>query len=131
MVAPIRKLRVNAHHQALLIRLLYERGGTFYDLADATGLHYNTVRSYVNELYRHDLAYISAWTTDGAGHRNRPIYSFGYKAADAPKPRRLTPTERSRNYRMRKRAINNLRTTVGLPAVRRTGKAQRPEEALA
>ena len=56
--------KLNASHQARLLRLLWDGGYTCQELAEQTGLHYVTVLEYTRELRREGIAHISQWQAD-------------------------------------------------------------------
>lgn len=98
-----RLVKVNALTQARLIKLLLDGDMACDELAQATGLHYVTVLQYTRELHRAGAAHVAEWRADGRGSHTRKVYKLGAKP-DAKRPK-LTPAERTRNYRIRKQTM--------------------------
>lgn len=90
------------------IRELGPMGTT--ELAQHLDLHRQTVVQTMRRLRDKKRVYISGYQRQDGGGRGwyTVLYSIGNKQ-DRPKPKGLTPTERSRRYRERNKAIIALR----------------------
>jgi len=98
--------KINAFTQARMIRMLCDGPCTIQELADDTGLHYNTVQVYMRELHRVGAAHIAAWERDGRGRDQIKVYGLGV-GKDA-KRRKLTGAERQAACRARRRERETL-----------------------
>ena len=80
------------------------------ELSEYLDLHRVTVGKSVRALREYKKLYISGYQRQDGGGRGwyTVLYSIGNKQ-DRPKPKGLTPTERSRRYRERNKAIIALR----------------------
>ncbi len=96
-----RIIKINAITQARLIKLLLEGTYNCQELADETGLHYVTVLQYTRELHRMKAAHITAWEKDTRGRDVIKVYKLG-EGRDA-KRQKLSPADRQRAYRTKKR----------------------------
>jgi DNA-binding IclR family transcriptional regulator len=100
-------LKVNADAYARLIGFLSEdRPRGYSDLVDLTGLHYTTVRDYVNALRRHRQVYVARWMPDSRNQFRIPMFLLGH-ADDAVRPR-MTAAQRQQSHRARERAAAGL-----------------------
>lgn len=90
-------MKINAYHQAQLIKLLLEGTYSCAELAEETGLHYVTVLEYTRELHRAKAAHISMWEKDGRGRDMIKIYKIG-EGRDARRSK-LTPAQRQQRVR--------------------------------
>lgn len=83
------------------------------ELAEYLGLHRVTVGKSIRALRNQKKLYISGYLRQPGRGRGwyTVLYAIGDKE-DRLKPRGLTPTERSRTYRERNRAIIRLRRRV-------------------
>lgn len=79
--------------------------GTFScrEIAEETGLHYNTVLEYTRQLYRAGAAHIAHWDKDSHGRDLIKIYKIG-KGKDA-KRQKLTQAERQARVRLKHKAL--------------------------
>lgn len=98
-------IKVNALSYAKLLRELHEGPFSFQELADNTGLHYHTVRDYVNALHRERLVHIFAWDKDSYGRDCKPLWIYG-QGRDK-KRERMTQAERQQRHRSKKRNMAN------------------------
>lgn len=96
-------MKINAYHQAKLIKLLLEGTYSCRELAEETGLHYVTVLEYTRELHRHKAAHICMWEKDNRGRDLTKIYKLG-EGKDA-KRSRMTPAERQQRLRDKRKAL--------------------------
>lgn len=80
------------------------------ELAEHLGLHRTTVTKSLRRLRDYKKLYVSGYERQPGLGRGwyTVLYSIGDKA-DKPKPKGLTPTERSRLYRERNKVIIALR----------------------
>jgi hypothetical protein len=96
-------MKLNAYHQAQLIKLLLEGTYSCAELAEETGLHYVTVLEYTRELHRAKAAHISMWEKDGRGRDMIKIYKLG-ESKDA-KRSKLSAAERQQRVRDKRKAM--------------------------
>lgn len=90
-------IKIGALTYAKLVRELVEGPWTFIDMATNTGLHYHTVREYVNALHKEGLIHIAGWEKDRWGRDCKPLWVFG---AGRDKPRaKLTQAQRQARHR--------------------------------
>lgn len=94
-------MKINAYHQANLIKLLLEGTYSCAELAEETGLHYVTVLEYTRELHRAKAAHICMWEKDNRGRDLTKIYKLG-EGRDA-KRSRMTPAQRQQRLRDKKK----------------------------
>ena len=96
-------MKLNAYHQAQLIKLLLDGTYSCSELAEETGLHYVTVLEYTRELHRAKAAHISMWEKDGRGRDMIKIYKLG-ESKDA-KRSKLSAAERQQRVRDKRKAM--------------------------
>jgi predicted ArsR family transcriptional regulator len=96
-------IKVNAMSYAKLIKELHDGPYSFQELADNTGLHYHTVREYVNCLHRERLVHIALWEKDRLGRDCKPLWVFG-RSKDK-KREKMTQAERQARHRSKKRGL--------------------------
>lgn len=94
-------IKVGAMTYAKLIRELTEGPWSFMDMATNTGLHYHTVREYVNALHREGMVHIAGWEKDNWGRDCKPLWVFG-EGRDK-KRTKLTAAQRQARHRSKKR----------------------------
>lgn len=99
-------MKINAYHQAQLIKLLLEGTYSCSELAEETGLHYVTVLEYTRELHRAKAAHISMWEKDGRGRDMIKIYKIG-EGRDARRSK-LTPAQRQQRVRDKRKMASQL-----------------------
>lgn len=107
-----KQVKVNAMSYGLLVRYMLEGEHTCHELAGLTGLHYLTVLQYARELHAAKAAHICRWEKDSRGRDALKVYKIG-RGKDA-KRTRMPETERTRNYRARKRSIAMIQMTAGV-----------------
>lgn len=97
----------------LLLEKLQQDVCTQKQLQELTGLCNTTVGTWLRELKRKEMIYISEW------HKHGRVwvayYSWGYKETDARKPRPLTMKEREQRRRDKNRFIKLYSSIVGAP----------------
>lgn len=86
------------------IAMLIERGGTVSEVAEQSGMRYNTVRKLVRALHRRGVLRIALWKRDGIGRERLPVYIVG-KGPDAVRPPGMTQAERAQRYWEQRRQI--------------------------
>lgn len=88
---------------------------SYVELANYTGLHEHTVRRYIMALREHKprLARITEWSEDVRGNPSIRCFAMGSRP-DAPRPR-MTPAERQRRQRDKKRQLRLIQLTAGEP----------------
>lgn len=93
--------KVNAMSQAQLIKALVPGDLTIQELAEVSGLHYQTVRGYLLELWKVGAIHIARWDQDGRGRHIIRVYKLG-PGKDAPRIY-VGSSVRTKHYRERKR----------------------------
>jgi len=93
-------VKVNAIAFANMVAAMIPGDMNCRELAEETGLHYLTVCQYARELWAAKAVHIVRRDPDARGRHNIIIYKLG-PGRDAPKVR-LTPYQRTQNYRARK-----------------------------
>lgn len=99
-------MKLNAYHQAQLIKLLLEGTYSCAELAEETGLHYVTILEYTRELHRAKAAHISMWEKDSRGRDMIKIYKIG-EGRDARRSK-LTPAQRQQRVRDKRKMASQL-----------------------
>lgn len=91
--------KVKAITQAYMMRELV-KGCTAEQLADATGLTLNTVYIYIRTFRRQKVVYVSKWVTKPGDFRRIAVWKLRtcLSEQDAPRPPKLTSTERHKRY---------------------------------
>jgi DNA-binding IclR family transcriptional regulator len=102
-------MKVNAIAFSLLIELLMEGDYTSAELVEETGLHSITIYDYLRALRKRKLLHIARWETDTRGRCCVKVYKLG-RGVDAKK-QTVSPSEKSRRYRARKRQATLLGIT--------------------
>ena len=104
-------IKINAMTQARLLRLLWDGTHTLKELAAESGLHYLTVCHYVRELRKQGMARIDHYEVDSQGRYCMPVYRLG-PGKDCKRPQ-VSPSEKQRRYRAKKRAREQLMVMAG------------------
>ncbi len=103
-MASLRRDLANSTAYAEVIATLVEKGGTYQDLVEASGMRYNTVRKLVNALHRRKIVRVALWKRGACMRIRLPVWAFG-SAPDAARPPRMTDAERKDRYEEKRRAI--------------------------
>lgn len=98
-------MKVNAMAYAHLIKAMMPGDLTMHELAEETGLHYQTVRDYVNAMHKAGVAHITRFDPDSRGRHTVKIFQLG-EGKDA-KRIRMTQAERQQAHRARERVRMN------------------------
>lgn len=98
----MRRVKVNAMSLGHLVRALSCEPMSYAELAEETGLHYHTVREWVNAMHQVHAVHVAAWATDTRGRHNSPLWQLGVDKRDARKPT-LTAAQRQQRLRDRKK----------------------------
>lgn len=85
----------------LILRLLMEGPKTIADLAERTGIRYDTVREFVNELHTGGVVYISGWRKLVKQASPSAVWTLGI-GLDAPRPKAKTGAQRTQAWHQRK-----------------------------
>lgn len=86
---------------AAITAVLRDQALTIRDLAARVFLEYEQTRRYVAHLHAHGTVHIARWTVQATGRETRlPVYKLG-AGRDAPRPARLTGTQRQANHILR------------------------------
>lgn len=99
----LHKLGPNTY-AAMLEYLIDHPDSSVNQLAEYTGLHRLTVMDYLRALHKHKLAHISDWDKQ-ASKPGVALWSFARNKRHVPRPPAKTQTERSRDYKLRKKAV--------------------------
>lgn len=75
-------------------------------LADTTGIYYDTILGLIATLERENVVHICGWLPDSMGRYQTAIYTLG-GGKDAEKPPKQTPAMRSAAYKRRRKAKND------------------------
>jgi hypothetical protein len=102
-----RKLNLASNHKniARFIKALLTAPMTRYQLADFTGMHYDTIQRLVKTLKEENVVHICQWSRDSLGRHQNPVYSLG-EGMDAEKPPRISANARSAKYKRKMKAQN-------------------------
>jgi hypothetical protein len=105
---------INALTFAELMSKLMDGEYTKTELREHTGLHHVTIANYLRQLHKRRVVRISGWHKDSAGRSFVAHYSLNPDGLpDARKPERTSGAERSRQYRLRQKAIELNRRMAG------------------
>ncbi|MGK5049503.1 hypothetical protein ACQ4WP_26945 [Janthinobacterium sp. GB4P2] len=86
---------------AAITAALRDQALTIRDLAARVFLEYEQTRRYVAHLHADGTVHIARWTVQTAGRETRlAVYKLG-AGRDAPRPARLTGTQRQANHILR------------------------------
>ena len=96
------KVRINADAFARLIEAIADRPRSYKAIAEETGLHYTTVRDYVNALHKRQQVHIAGYGADARGYNTIPLFGRGF-GIDA-KPAAMSSAERKRKQRTKEYA---------------------------
>ena len=98
--APGRKLNTMSNHGniARFIKALLTAPMTRYEIAEFTGMHYDTVQRLLKVLKANDVVYIIDWKADDLGKKQNAVFTLG-EGEDAPRPPRKTVAERTAKYK--------------------------------
>jgi hypothetical protein len=102
-----RKLNLASNHKniARFIKALLTAPMTRYQLADFTGMHYDTIQRLVKTLKEENVVHICQWNRDALGRHQNPVYSLG-GGVDAEKPPRIPANERKAKSKRKLKAQN-------------------------
>ena len=113
--APGAKSRPNPLAIRVLLTALMEGPHTYADLAEASGLHEQTVRHWLVPFRKRvaglpRVVHIAEWHPDPRGYPTRPAFAWGDKP-DA-KRRALSNAERQRRVRQRQAAMREVQRMI-------------------
>ena len=97
------RYRLNKICYALIIKRLIKDDATVKELTEVSGNHKVTIETLMRVFKDHGLVHVCGYEQDKYGRDLIKIYRWG-KGKDAQRYR-LTPAERSRRYRERKKAL--------------------------
>ena len=102
-----RKINLASNHKnvARFIKALLTAPMSRYEIADYTGMHYDTVQRLLKVLKEENVVHIIKWDRDTVGRHQIPIFSLG-EGMDAEKPPRISAVERSAKYKRKMKAQN-------------------------
>lgn len=98
-------IKVGAMTYAKLIKELVDGPWSFLDMATNTGLHYHTVREYVNALHKEGVIHIAGWEKDRWGRDCKPLWVFGV-GRDKTRAK-LTQAQRQARHRAKVKGMTN------------------------
>jgi hypothetical protein len=112
--------KVNAVALAKLLAALRDGPCTYWELHDATGLHYNTLRNYINAMRREKLLYVCEWEKDRFNRDMLAVFAWG--DGKDKKKQKMTVAQRKARHRARQRQglIGTLPNPLGPPSLKRT-----------
>jgi predicted transcriptional regulator len=112
--SPRRKniIRVNATAVAQMLSRMIEDQATIDELAQASGLSFNTVSKYLKALHKAKVVYVADWTEDKRGIRTIRSWSIGNQP-DAKKPQPITAKEACAKYRAKMKQIKLMQQMTG------------------
>lgn len=96
------KNRMTPDQLAHLLELMLTPRYTTKELAQLTGLAYNTVVKYTAALHARHVIHISGWKRDALGRARDRLWEFG-PGVDKPRPK-LTGAQKARKMRARRAA---------------------------
>lgn len=108
------QLKVNAMSYAKLVKELHDGPYSFAELAENIGLHYHTVRDYVNAMHREGLVHIVSWDKDSYGRDCKPLWTFG--PGKDKRRARMTQAERQQRHRAKKRSLDIMHKLASMEA---------------
>lgn len=106
-------VRTNALAIAHLMRLLLEGSYSGRELAENSGLHYRTVMRYLAALRKVKAVYISEYGEDAVGRYCIAQYKLGLNQSNKRRPSAVSPAERAKAHRRRKKAIETIQLMAG------------------
>ena len=117
--------RVNALAVSHMLRGIQDGCHTMYDLAEMSGLQYQTVLHYCKTLHKQKVIHICDWSEDARGARILRVYAMGTDK-DVPKPKALSGKEVCARYRAKKKQIELLQRMAGHAQTQTTRTNQEP-----
>lgn len=99
-----------------IIKALLTKPLSLRDLADETGVHYESLRPMINTLRESGVVFVSHWRVDGLGRASIACYQMGF-GVDAPKRKPKTPAQRSMKYKNKKLAEQDALTPMSATLV--------------
>ena len=98
----MRLVKINAVLFAKMMKMLTaEDGATWTQIANATGLHRNTVGNYVREMYKQRVVYVCGWERDGRASYSIRVFKLGSER-DVKRPVQ-TRAEIARRYKTKRK----------------------------
>lgn len=94
-------MRSNRRNIAKLIKLLLRGLSSTQDIANETGMDYETVRPMIKELRAEKVVRVGSWRLDSMGRASIAVWELG-EGPDAPKPPSKTGLQRTRKYQTRR-----------------------------
>lgn len=92
---------------AKFIKALLKCPMTYYELAEETGIYYDTITGLMKTLKAEKVVHICDWKADKMGRYQLAVYSLG-EGMDKEKPLPLTMSYRQKRYKNGLRAQNEL-----------------------
>ena len=102
-------IKINQESYVLMFKMFLKKECTATDLVDETGLHRNTVGSFLKCLKKHKLIHITEWEPDALGRDSFAVYKMGNKPDK--KRYKMTGQERTARYRAKNKIREQLRNT--------------------
>lgn len=101
----MKQVKINAILYAQMCAAMVNGDMSCQELAEETGLHYVTVLQYTREMHRFGAAHIVRYLPDCRGRHLIKVYKLG-PGKDAQRVK-LSPVERQRRTRAKRKAIND------------------------
>lgn len=102
-----RKINLASNHKnvARFIKALLKCPMTYYELAEETGIYYDTITSLMKTLKAEKVVHICDWKADKMGRYQLAVYSLG-EGMDKEKPLPLSMSYRQKRYKNALKAQN-------------------------
>lgn len=106
-------VKVNALSFGLMLQYLMQHGhATLAELAEHTGLHPQTVKTWIAEWHRLNVVHVCEWERNSYGRPTIMVYKLG-EGRDKPRPKK-SQAERARTWRANKK-IRDLQRALSCP----------------
>ena len=79
------------------LKLMLLGAYTIREMANRTGMHYETLRPIIKRMHAEGLVHVAGWRVEATGRHYAARYQYGI-GVDAKKPRPRTVAERQRKY---------------------------------
>lgn len=113
----------NSRNLAKWLRLLLSRPRTLREMADGTGMHYETLRTTVNTLHDEGVLHVATWREDTMGRQTVAVYALGFDS-DVPRRKAKTQAQRTQKYKRKSTREDEPLERIGAPLIRSTALEQ-------
>jgi len=102
-----RKVKVANNHKnvAMFIKALLTAPMNLHQIAEFTGMHYDTIHKLMKTLKNENLVHICDWGRDCLGRAQRPVYSLG-AGENVARPPKVSAVARTAKYKRKLKAQN-------------------------